>query len=192
MKILALVWLGILFPLVACGPGRMVSQANAADVAMATPPQVAVQIPGVTKKAPTTVVVIGCRVDDFTGQAGRHDPALAARDWRDLEWRFEGGELSCKREVSPLEDQAVVMDPSGKMVKPLNADFGDLGQCSHAGAFWAEQWNRAHTGWAVMAIGCPVPITDSKGVVKDWKMPDCPRQIGKLSGIKCKFDESAI
>jgi hypothetical protein len=158
----------------------------------AAAPQVPIQIPGVTKKAPTNVVVIGCRVDDFTGQAGRHDPAFAAKDWRDLEWHIEHGELQCKREVSKLEDQAVVMDPSGKMVKPLNADFGDLGQCSHAGAYWAPLWEAKHKGWAVMAIGCPVAITDERGVVKAWKMPECPRRLGKLEGITCNFDESQI
>jgi hypothetical protein len=155
-------------------------------------PQVPIQIPGVTKKAPTDVVVIGCRVDDLTGQAGRQDPALAAKDWRDLEWHIEGGELQCKREVSQLQDQAVVIDESGKLAKPLNADFSDAAQCVHAGAMWAEQWNRAHKGWAVAAIGCPVAITDERGVVKAWKMPECPRKIGALEGIKCKFDESNI
>jgi hypothetical protein len=155
-------------------------------------PQVPIQIPGVTKKAPTDVVVIGCRVDDLTGQPGRQDPALAAKDWRDLEWHIEQGELHCKREVSQLHDQAVIIDESGKLAKPLNADFSDPAQCVHAGAMWAQKWNESHKGWAVMAIGCPVAITDERGVVKDWKMPECPSQIGPLEGIKCKFDESNI
>jgi hypothetical protein len=184
-------WFGML--LMSIGPFAYAGDVKPGfETAMATPPQVAVQIPGITKKAPTDLVVIGCRVDDLTGQPGRQDPALAAKDWRDLEWHVEGGELQCKREVSQLQDQAVVIDNTGKLAKPLNSDFYDRGQCTKAGAVWSVQWDRAHKGWAVMAIGCPAPITDGKGVVKGWKMPDCPRKIGSIEGIKCNFDESNI
>jgi hypothetical protein len=181
-------------------PQTCMSNGAETQVAMVKPPQVAIFVPGVSKLPPTNLVVIACRVDDLTGQPGRHgvgpdgkfDETSAARDWRDLEPAIKGGELECKREVSALEDAAVVMDSTGKLAKPLNANFGNMGQCVHAGAMWSKQWNDAHRGWAVFAIGCPVPIVDQRGVIKAWKMPDCPRKIGGMEGIKCKFDESVI
>jgi hypothetical protein len=138
--------------------------------------------------APQTVVIIGCRVDDLTGQPGRQDPELAARNWRDLEWHFDKGlELECKREVVPLEDAVAMMDPT---VKTLASDFSNVSQCAHAGAFFMPAWEQANKGWAVMAVGCPVRI-ETDGVLTGWKLPDCPSSIGGLS-IKCRFDGSVI
>lgn len=158
-------------------------------------PQIAIQAPN-SPRAPTDLVVIACRSDDLTGKPGRHgvdpvtgeyDPTLAARNWRDLEPKVVDGALECKREVNQLQDQTVVMDPTGKLAKPLNSNFGNLAQCASASMFWSTQWNDAHPGWAVVATGCPTPIVDEQGVIKGWKMPDCPRFVGK-----CKFDESLI
>jgi hypothetical protein len=137
--------------------------------------------------APQTLVIIGCRVDDHTGEPGRQDPALAARGWKDLEWHFEDAELECKREVVPLEDAVAMMDPS---VRSLAADFSSTSQCAHAGAFFMPTWEQANQGWAVMAIGCPVRI-ETDGRLTGWKLPDCPSSIGGLS-IKCRFDGSNV
>lgn len=139
-------------------------------------------------KAPQTVVIIGCRVDDLTGQPGRQDPDLAAKGWKDLEWHFDKGlELQCKREVVPLEDAVAAFHDT---VKPLASNFADLAQCAHAGVMFAPKWEEANKGWAVMAIGCPVKI-EVDGKVVGYKLPDCPSSIGGLA-IKCRFDSSVI
>lgn len=139
-------------------------------------------------QVPTTVVIIGCRVDDLTGQPGRQDPNLAARGWRDLEWHFDNGlELQCKREVVPLEDSAALHDPS---VTPLTPNFSAFAQCASVAMSYAPRWEQANRGWAVMAVGCPVPITVD-GKVVAYKMPDCPSSINGMD-IKCKFDASLI
>jgi hypothetical protein len=138
--------------------------------------------------APQTVVIIGCRVDDLTGQPGRQDPTLAARGWRDLEWHFdEGLELQCKREVVPLEDAVAALDAT---VKPLASDFSDVAQCAHAGVMFSPSWEQANKGWAVMAIGCPVRI-ETDGILTGWKLPDCPSSVGGKI-IRCRFDGSLI
>lgn len=141
---------------------------------------------------PTTLVIIACRVDDFTGQPGRQDPALAAKNWRDLEWRFDKGlKLQCKREVDPLEDSVNLNDQTGK-IPPLNHDFSDFGQCAGAAIGYTPQWEEKNRGWAIMAVGCPVPIVDDRtGKVLSWKLPDCPRQVQGLT-IDCLFDSSMI
>jgi hypothetical protein len=138
--------------------------------------------------APQTLVIIGCRVDDLTGQAGRQDPDLAAKGWRDLEWHFDAElNLQCKREVVPLQDFVAALDPT---VQPLLTDFSQHAACAHVGAMYSPAWNDAHRGWAVMAVGCPVRI-ETDGVLTGWKLPDCPSSIGGKT-IKCKFDESAV
>jgi hypothetical protein len=138
---------------------------------------------------PQTLVIIGCRVDDLTGQAGRQDPTLAAKGWRDLEWHLdpEDFSLSCKREVVPLQDFVAAMHPT---VQPLLTDFSNFAACAHVGGMYSPTWNDTHRGWAVMAIGCPVRI-ETDGVLTGWKLPDCPRSIGGKQ-ILCKFDESVI
>jgi hypothetical protein len=137
---------------------------------------------------PQTLVIIGCRVDDLTGQEGRQDPELAAKNWRDLEWHFnKAGELECKREVVPLQDYVATLDPS---VQPLLTDFSKYAACAHVGGMYSPTWNDANRGWAVMAVGCPVRI-ETDGVLTGWKLPDCPSSIGGKI-IKCKFDGSLI
>jgi hypothetical protein len=139
--------------------------------------------------ATQTLVIIGCRVDDLTGQPGRQDPDLAAKGWRDLEWHHdpEDFSLSCKREVIPLQDFVASLHPT---VKPLLTDFSKPAACAHVGGMYAPTWNEAHKGWAVMAVGCPVRI-ETDGKLTGWKLPDCPSSIGGKT-IKCKFDESLI
>jgi hypothetical protein len=138
--------------------------------------------------APQTLVVIGCRVDDLTGQPGRQDPDLAAKDWRDLEWHFnDENQLECKREVIPLQDFVASLHPT---VKPLTTDFSNHAACGHVGGMYAPTWNATHKGWAVIAVGCPVRI-ETDGKLTGWKLPDCPSSIGGKT-IKCKFDESLI
>jgi hypothetical protein len=138
--------------------------------------------------APQTLVIIGCRVDDLTGQPGRQDPELAAKDWRDLEWHFDKGlELQCKREVVPLQDFVASMDPT---VQPLLTDFSKPAACAHVGGMYSPMWNETHRGWAVMAVGCPVRI-ETDGKLTGWKLPDCPSSIGGKT-IKCRFDGSLI
>lgn len=137
-------------------------------------------------QAPTALAIIACRVDDLTGQPGRHDPAMAARGWRDLEPHVVFGELQCKRYLLPLDDAAVF-----KGAKPLTPNFGKWDQCARvaAGMFPTQENN----GWAPLAAGCPTPITDLEtGEIVGWKLPECPSKINGKEGITCKFDESVI
>jgi hypothetical protein len=139
--------------------------------------------------SPQTLVIIGCRVDDLTGQPGRHDPSLAAKGWRDLEWHQDPEDFSysCKREVVPLQDFVATMDPT---VQPLLTDFSNPSACGHVGGMYSPTWNEANPGWAVLAVGCPVRI-ETDGRLTGWKLPDCPSSIGGKN-IKCKFDGSMI
>jgi len=140
---------------------------------------------------PTTIVIIGCRVDDFTGQPGRHDPNLAAKGWKDLEWHVTDGlELECKREEIPLEDQVAMIAPPGTL--PLDPNFSDFAQCAAVAMSFSPKWEEANKGWAVMAVGCPTKITNGKdGPVIGYKMPDCPHSINGMD-VTCKFDQSVI
>jgi hypothetical protein len=144
---------------------------------------------------PTTLVVIGCRVDDFTGQPGRHDPNLAAKGWKDLEWHINKSlELECKRDVLVLED-AVAMWAPRKEAAPLNPDWSQFAQCSQAAMSIAPKWEEQNQGWAVMAVGCPRPVVnigpDGTQTTLSYHLPECPRIINQLP-IKCRFDESVI
>jgi hypothetical protein len=140
---------------------------------------------------PTTIVIIGCRVDDHTGEQGRQDPTMAAKGWRDLEWHLTNGtELECKREVVALQDAVVAMSPNAAAVMPLNPDFSNWAQCASVAMSYSPAWEKMNKGWAVMAVGCPVPITVD-GIIKSYKLPDCPRKVGTLE-ISCKFDGSLI
>ena len=162
-----------------------------------------------SKPAPTIIVLIACRTDDLTGYPGRHDPNMAANDWRDLELHVVGGEVECKREVQKLEDAVAFNYPRKPYIgadmggdggsdgepltaEPLSPDFGDPTQCARAGVPYSTEWDRRHKGWSVIAIGCPTPITDSTGKIIDWHLPECPSHIAGLQGIRCKFDESTI
>jgi hypothetical protein len=144
---------------------------------------------------PTTLVVIGCRVDDLTGQPGRQDPEFAAKGWKDLEWHINKNlELECKREVLVLED-AVTLMAQAKDAMPLNPDWSNLAQCAKASAGIAPKWEEQHPGWAVMGVGCPRPVVsiapDGTQTVLSWHLPECPREINHLP-VKCRFDESVI
>lgn len=142
-------------------------------------------------QAPTALSIIACRVDDLTGQPGRHDPALAAHNWRDLELHIKDGELSCKREVVELQDQVQMIDPEHSM--PLHPDFSVWSQCAGVAMSYSQVWNDAHKGWAVVAAGCPTPIVDGNGNVIGFKMPECPSYLpGTQTRIKCRFDSSVI
>ena len=171
------------------------------DTAMAQAPQFAVPVPGVSPPAPQQIAVISCRADDLTGQPGRHgvtmvdgkpvfDPESAAKNWRDLELHVVDGELQCKRQLIAIEDKDVMVNNA----EPLHANFGEPTQCARASAlfFTTVNWDAQHRGWAVVGVGCPTPIVDSQGVIIEWHMPECPRKLGTIEGIKCKFDESVI
>lgn len=144
-------------------------------------------------KAPQSLVIVACRVDDLTGLPGRHDPDFAAKNWRDLEvHKNKNGEAECKREVVQIEDAALYA--GDQRMLPLNPNFGDHSQCSRVSMMYSPHWNEAHKGWAVVTTGCPTPIKQDltgDGPSEDdptigWKMPECP------SWIKCRFDGSMI
>lgn len=140
---------------------------------------------------PTALVIVACRVDDLTGQPGRHDPALAAKDWRDLELKIIDGEYSCKREVLSLEDGSLYQNVNDLI--PLNANFADWTQCSRVGVVQAQAWNEKHKGWATVAVGCPVPIVNGDGRIIGYKLPECPSTLpGTNNPMRCKFDASEI
>ena len=143
--------------------------------------------------APTALVIVACRVDDLTGQPGRQDPRLAARDWRDLELHVnKNQELECKRERIDLDD-GVALNYGPGAAAPLNPDFGDWSQCARVGVMQAGDWNRKHPGWGVVAVGCPTPIVNGNGAVVGWKLPDCPTYLpGTTSRMRCRFDASVI
>jgi hypothetical protein len=195
------------------------------DVAIAPPPPVAFQVrcpKGDTEckpspAAPQTVILIVCRIDDLTGLPGRHDPAMAARNWRDLEPHIVNAEIDCKRQRIDLEDAAVLNNPrkpsvhadatatpldkiiQEKMapatkgplyVEPLAHNFGNPGECVRAAAFFIPSYHEK--GWGVLKVGCPTPIVDPTGKIVGWHLPGCPKRIGGMEGIRCKFDESLI
>ena len=159
---------------------------------LTSPPEMATVTNYIT--APTTLSIIACRTVDLTGQKGRHDPALAANGWRDLEWKINASqELECKREVADLLDSSEMMFPNQE-TKPLNPDFSNWSQCASAAMSYAAAWNEKHKGWAVLAVGCPVKIIDTEtGNVLSFKIPECPSHMpGTENRIKCSFDESLI
>jgi hypothetical protein len=185
--------------------------AQAQEVALNEAPAFAIQMPE-SPRAPQVFAIISCRADDLTGQPGRHgvdpvtgqyDSTSAAKNWRDLELHFNGGELECRRQLTPVYDQASTAYPAsaspgdqpGQLyAPPLNHDFGKPDQCIRAALSYmaTEQWDQYNQAWAVVSIGCPVPIVNSAGVIVGWHLPECPNKIGALEGIKCRFDDSAI
>jgi hypothetical protein len=143
--------------------------------------------------APTSVVIVACRVSDHTGEAGRHDPSLAAKNWRDLELVIKDGEYQCKREVLQLEDGAVWGSHAPEELIPLHPNFGNPAQCAKVGVMQAAEWNESHKGWAVVAVGCPTKIVNEQGEIVGWHMPSCPSFLpGTDNRMKCNFDESTI
>lgn len=132
---------------------------------------------------PQSIVVISCRVDDLTGQAGRQDPELAARGWRDLEWHYSGGEIDCKREEIALTDSVTLVAPE---TPELHPNFGDYAQCAAVAMQVTPNYERANHGWAVMAVGCPTKIVNDQGEIVGWHMPECP------SWVRCRFSGNEI
>lgn len=133
---------------------------------------------------PQTVVIVGCRVDDLTGQPGRQDPTLSAHGWRDLEWHYDrGNEIECKREEVPLTDSVTLVAPEANELHP---DFSSYAQCSAVAMQYTPTWERANPGWAVAAVGCPTKVVNEQGVVVGWHLPECP------SWLKCRYSGSEI
>jgi len=135
--------------------------------------------------APTSIVIVACKVDDFTGQRPLPEGVMPAPGWRDLDLHVEHGELICQHVRLDLED-AVAMDYPRKpyalagvvpesdsglndlkqqapvtgslYAEPLNPNFGDPAQCAHAGAMKGAEWNEHNKGWAFVGIGCPTRL----------------------------------
>jgi hypothetical protein len=158
--------------------------------------------------APNSLVIVACRVDDLTGQPGRHDPKLAARDWRDLELHVnEAQQYECRRDViANIEDATQFNKHAPADLIPLNPNFGNPGQCARIGVVIAQSWNDTHPGWGVVAVGCPSPTfadADADGApdldqhgnptVVQWRLPSCPTYLpGTSNRMKCVYDESVI
>jgi hypothetical protein len=152
-------------------------------MATAAPPQ-----------APTTLVIVACRVDDLTDQ-NRYP--MAPKHFRDLEWHVNKSlELECKREEMPVEDLAVIQG-----APPLPNDFSNQTHCARAAMHFATEWGLRHSGWWPIAVGCPVPIMSDNGTPGDksddfvvaWKLPECPRYMpGTENRMKCRFDASSV
>jgi hypothetical protein len=159
---------------------------------------------------PKSLAIVACRVDDLTGLPGRHDPAMAARGWRDLEWHLNASlEYECKRELLNGLQDSTQYDPeaTGKEVV-LHPNWFDFGQCARASMEIGPRWNDANRGWAVMAVGCPSPELDDNGTpdnylddrLVDWHMPGCPSSQPGTSTpenpegnrMRCNFDASMI
>lgn len=173
-------------------------------------------------KAPTTINLIACRVDDLTGQKGRHgvDPVTgkfnessAAKGWRDLELRIEHGVLECK--VVPLEnlDEVPYKGTNGKSVYsdmvdegflPLNPNFGSPAQCARTAMLISPDWDKANPGWSVISVACPSPVMSSgpDGIernaddyIVDWIVPECPSFFPGTDGktrIRCHPTPSEV
>jgi hypothetical protein len=139
---------------------------------------------------PQNIVVIACRVDT----RGTDETAmLGVRGTGDqgMTWHFDkGNQLECKREEVALIDSVPLVAPE---VPELHPNFADLAQCSAVSLQYAPTYEKAHQGWGVMAIGCPVKVTSGgpDGPVIAWHLPECPMEIGGLT-ITCKFDNSLI
>jgi hypothetical protein len=150
----------------------------------------------------TSLVIIACRVDDLTGQPGRHDPELAAKGWRDLELHIVNGELQCRREVLyDLQDATQFSTAAPADLIALNPDFSVPTSCARVGVVMAQAWNEQNKGWATIAVGCPVPIMSDNGTPDDksddyqvgLKLPECPSFLpGTDSPMRCRFDASVI
>jgi hypothetical protein len=152
--------------------------------------------------APTELVIVACRVVDWTGLRPLPEGVQAVHNWRDLEWfTNDGQEYECKREVAALQDSTLFSEKATGKEIPLNANFSDLGQCASRSMEVGPRWNDKHPGWAVMGVGCPVPIMNDNGTpettlddyVIGYKLPECPiHQPGTENRMRCHFDESVI
>lgn len=143
--------------------------------------------------APTSIVIVACKVDDLTGAPGRQDPNMAAQGWRDLELTIINGEYQCKREQLDLEDGSLFGSHQPNEMIPLHPNFGDMGQCAHVAAMQAADYNEKHKGWAVVAVGCPTRIVNQDGTTVGWQMPSCPEYLpGTENRMRCNFSDSVI
>ena len=167
---------------------------------LTSPPEMAT----VANRPPASLSVIACRVVDKTGLPGRQNPKMAAPNWKDLEWYINQGlELECKREVIENMDDSTqyAAGGTGKEI-PLDPDWSHSSECAARAMEIGPRWNDAHPGWAVLAIGCPVPIKNYgadgiKGTFDDeivgYKLPECPTFMpGTENRMKCSYDESAV
>jgi hypothetical protein len=142
--------------------------------------------------APNTLVFVSCRVDDLTGQPGRHDPAMAAQGWRDLELHVQNGQYECRRTViANIVDQQAAQDPTLPELKP---NLGKPQTCLHVGTTLVPPFEQQHPGWAVVAIGCPSPNIDKNtGEMLSYHIPSCPEYLpGTNNPMHCDYDDSAI
>jgi hypothetical protein len=154
--------------------------------------------------APNSIVFVVCRVDDLTGQPGRHDPSMAAKNWRDLELHVnDNQEYECKRQlVTNIEDKSQFQEGATGDMIPLAPNFGSPVTCALIGIPMAVGWDQQNPGWSVVAIGCPTPIypdVDVDGMPDagsrpiGWKLPGCPSYLpGTNNRMRCVFDESAV
>lgn len=154
--------------------------------------------------APTSIVIVSCKVIDMTGLPGRHGVDAAgnyheewsARDWRDLELYVNPRtqEYECRREVLQLEDATVFGENAPEELLQLHPDFGDWAQCARVGMMQAADYNAHHPGWGVVAVGCPTKlISNETGAVVGWQMPSCPTYLpGTTSRMRCNFSDSVI
>ena len=154
-------------------------------------PQVAIQAPD-SPRAPQAIAVISCQVDDM-GFDTLPDNVLPSREWRNLDWhRDKGGNLICKRELVEIEDKDEIVNNSVQ----LHHNFGEPGQCVRGAAlfFTTSGWDAKRPKWAVIAVGCPTPITDPDGKIVGWHMPECPSHVpgNDEMPLRCKFDESGV
>lgn len=150
---------------------------------------------------PTSVVIVACRVDDWTDKRPLPPNVFPAKGWKDLELHVEDGEFQCKREVLNLEDGTLYSPKALMDTLPLYPNFADLTQCGRIGVVQAAEYNKVHPGCGVVGVGCPVPIMDDNGTPDDsnddriigFKLPECPTRIpGSDSPMHCRFDSSLI
>jgi hypothetical protein len=160
-------------------------------VALATPPQYAIQTP-TSPVAPQAIAVISCQVDDL-GLDALPDNVIPTHQWKNLEWRRDkSGNLICKREIVPIQDKDEVVNNQ----VPLKHNFGDPGQCAHGSAlfFTNAEWDKHHPNYAVIAVGCPTPIVNDEGKIVSWHMPECPSHVpgNPDMPIRCDLSENEI
>lgn len=153
-------------------------------------PQFAIQAPS-SPPAPQAVVVVSCQIVDLGFDVLPDTVIHDVPTWRNLDWKRDaGGELSCKREIIEIQDQAETVGNA----PALHHNFGEPTQCAMAAlSFLAtSKWDAHHANWAVIAVGCPSPITDENGVTKAWHLPGCPSHVpgNDAMPLRCKFDES--
>lgn len=145
--------------------------------------------------APTSIVIVACKVEDWTGRRPLPDNVHeTARGWRDLELFVNANqEYECKREVLDLVDGSYFGSKQPEELIPLHPNFGDWAQCARVGVMQAADWNEHHPGWGVVAVGCPTRIVNQDGATVGWQMPSCPTHLpGTDNRMRCDFSDSVI